>query len=55
MTTPTVLAWGDGQFVGDGREEKLLNGFELRNRSVLLFRTAFLGRLLNPGKFYGFP
>jgi hypothetical protein len=27
-TTPTVMAWADGQFVGDDHEEKLLNGSE---------------------------
>jgi hypothetical protein len=28
--------------VGDAREEKLLNGSELQDQSVLLFRTASL-------------
>jgi hypothetical protein len=42
-TRPTVSAWADGQFVGDAREEKLLNGFGSEDQAALLFRTTSLG------------
>jgi len=42
-TRPTVSAWADGQFVGDAREEKLLNGFGSEDQAALPFRTTSPG------------
>ena len=41
-TTPTALAWADAPSWDDGREGKLLNGFESQDLALQLFRTVSL-------------